>query len=31
MSYGLFNWWWGEDTEDSDWSWLINHLSHTIE
>ena len=30
MSYGLFNWWWGEDTEDSDWSWLINHLSHTI-
>ena len=30
MSYGLMNWWWGEDTEDSDWSWLIRHLSHII-
>jgi hypothetical protein len=31
MSYGLFNWWWGEDTEDSDWSWLIAHVSEIVQ
>jgi len=31
MSYGLFNWWWGEDTEDSDWSWLIAHVNEIVE
>ena len=31
MSYGVFNWWWGEDAEDSEWSWLIEHLSHIVE
>ena len=31
MSYGLFNWWWGEDTEDSDWSWLIDRLNKIVE
>ena len=33
MSYGLFNWWWGEDTkdtQDTDWSWLIKHLGNII-
>lgn len=31
MSYGLFNWWWGEDTEESDWSWLIAHVNEIVE
>ena len=31
MSYGLFNWWWGEDTEESEWSWLIAHLNKIVE
>lgn len=35
MSYGLFNWWWGEDAEDyllrSDWSWLIDRLNKIVE
>ena len=31
MSYGLFNWWWGEDTEESEWSWLIAHVSEIVE
>tara|TARA_A100001391_G_scaffold106159_1_gene71017 strand:- start:28866 stop:29555 length:690 start_codon:yes stop_codon:yes gene_type:complete len=31
MSYGLLNWWWGEDTEESEWSWLIAHLNEIVE
>jgi hypothetical protein len=31
MSYGVFNWWWGEDTEDSDWSWLIHRLNEIVD
>ena len=31
MSYGLFNWWWGEETEDSEWSWLIDRLNKIVE
>ena len=34
MSYGLFNWWWGEDTkdtQDTDWSWLIAHVNEIVE
>ena len=30
MSYGLFNWWWGEN-DDSDWSWLIAHVSEIVQ
>lgn len=30
MSYGLFNWWWGEK-DAYDWSWLINHLNEIVE
>ena len=30
MSYGLMNWWWGEN-DDSDWSWLISHVNEIVE
>ena len=30
MSYGVFNWWWGEN-DDSDWSWLINHVNEIVQ
>ncbi len=30
MSYGLLNWWWGEN-DDSDWSWLIAHVSEIVQ
>ena len=30
MSYGLFNWWWGEK-DDSEWSWLIDRLNTIVE
>ena len=29
MSYGLFNWWWGEK-DDSEWSWLIDRLNEIV-
>ncbi len=30
MSYGVFNWWWGEK-DNSEWGWLIAHLNKIVQ